>query len=366
MRSIVIILVLLTVNSYLFAQLQEPTGRRLRDIVEEKYPDNNVIIGGTTGSWSFGTFTGEIMSREFSYVTPENDFKQRLVFPSDTAGWNWDACDKWIDQIEKNNQILRIHGPISPQCSDWAKDDVRTAEELDNTMTKFMTALCNRYNGVKGFEYLDVVNEVIHDGKWHGSKPGIAGWENPWVNIGLDNDKNQTPLYIKKAFEIAKKHAPDLKFIFNHHEGPEDIGSWLLIKETITYLREQGLRIDGIGWQAHVNNGWATKVNITYLENLIDWAHANNLEFHITEASSWIRNEISQYELEMQATTYGRILETVLEKRSSGKVGWNIWHIDDRVSWYKERFPALFDSTGVAKPAYYSIQRILEKGTCKK
>ena len=99
-----------------------PSGRRLRNIVAAKFPGRRVLIGGTTGSWAFGTRTGQVMDREFSYVTPENDFKQAIVHPAPDT-WHWDRADAWLDHIVKHGQVLRIHGPVSPQCSRWAKDD---------------------------------------------------------------------------------------------------------------------------------------------------------------------------------------------------------------------------------------------------
>lgn len=57
--------------------------------------------------------------------------------------------------------------------------------------------------------------------------------ECPWYEIGLNDDPddpNSTPLYIIKAFQIANEHAPNLKFIYNHHENPEATASWELIK----------------------------------------------------------------------------------------------------------------------------------------
>lgn len=334
----------------------ELSDRTLREIVDDKYSDGTIIIGGTTGSWAFGTNTGLIMDREFNYVTPEDDFKQTIIHPDPTS-WNWDRSDAWLQHIIDNNQILRIHSPIGPQCSAWAKDDIRTAEELETNLREFLIAVCQRYNGNQGIEYMDVVNETIINGAWHTDKPGTS-WECPWYKIGLDNDTNQTPLYIKMAFEIAQEYAPDIKFIYNHHES--DLDSWKLIKETIIYLKNNGLRVDGIGWQAHVDNGFATTENMNGLRNMIDWAHSNDLEFHITEASVWLKNGNSQTYLEEQAATYKAILEVLLEKRSTGKVGWNIWHIDDGHGWHTEWYPSLFDDNYVAKPAYYAIQEVLE------
>ena len=348
-----------TANAAENAGPPEPSGRRLRDIVAEKFPDSRVIIGGTTGSWSFGTPTGAIMDREFSYVTPENDFKQAIVHP-DPDTWNWALAVAWVRHVAEKGQVLRIHGPVSPQCSRWAMGDERTPEELEQLMREFAIALCQRYNGKPGFISLDVVNEVAVKGKWHTNKPGTR-WELPWYMIGQDTDKNRTPLYIKMAFEIANQYAPDLKLIFNHHEDANEEGSWQLIKETIGYLRAAGLRVDGIGWQAHVDNGWATPSSIKKLKDLIGWAHANSLEFHVTEASVWIKGDLTPEVLELQAQTYGAIVTALLEKRGTGKVGWNTWHIDDPHSWHRQWHGGLFDGTYAAKPAYYAIQKALEQ-----
>ena len=275
-------------------------------------------MGGTTGSWAFGTSIGAILDREYSYVTPENDFKQHSIHPDNSATWRWAQADAWVDHIADKGQTLRIHGPIGPQCSRWAKNDARTASELDVNMRAYMAALCKRYNGVPGFQYLDVVNETVVNGAWHKDKPGLS-WECPWYRIGLDADPNATPSYIAAAFEIAQQYAPDIKLIYNHHEAPERTSSWTLIKQTIAYLRDRGLRVDGIGWQAHVDTGWASEENLAALRNLIDWAHDNALEFHITEASAWLKDGCASDDLQAQAATYRAILDVLLEKRSGGQ-----------------------------------------------
>lgn len=337
----------------------EPSGRRLRTIVEDKFPDQSMIIGGTTGSWAFGTNTGLIMDREFNYVTPENDFKQWNIHP-DPDTWNWVQPDAWLDHIHGNNQILRMHCPIGPQCSGWAQTDSRTAQELEQVMREFMQAVCERYDGEEGIVSMDVVNETVQGGSWKKNEAGTGGWEMPWYIIGLDTDTNRTPLYIRYAFEIASEYAPNLKLIYNHHEDPNSVSSWNLIKSTIGYLRNLGLRVDGIGWQAHVDNGWSTTANLNRLRDLIDWAHENGLEFHVTEASVWINGEHTEQAFQTQATTYRKIVEVLLEKRVNGKVGWNTWHIDDGHGWNIDRAPSLFDEAYEAKPAYYAIQEALE------
>lgn len=351
-----VILIICSIN--LQAQLPIPEGRRIREIVADKYPDGKLLIGATTGAWGFNEPIGEIMDREFSYVTPENDFKQSVV-RSDPNQWNWSHADAWLQHIIDNDQILRIHSPISPQCSKWAKDDNRTAEELSIELDTFMTALCQRYNGVEGIEYLDVVNEIaLSDGSWHHPKPGTDQWENPWLKIGQDDDPNQTPLYVEQAFAIANEHAPDLKQIINNHCHPGTEGMEK-VKETILYLRDKGYRVDGLGWQAHVEVGWATDENLQYLREVIDWCQSRNLEFHVTEFDAWIMNKYTQT-FEQQAYTYKAIMDVLLEKLDSLTIGWNTWHITDAAGWKTERIPSLFDDKYQPKPAYFAMQLALE------
>ncbi|MDP6118761.1 MAG: endo-1,4-beta-xylanase [Planctomycetota bacterium] len=338
-----------------------PEGRRIREIVADKYPEGNVYVGGTTGWRKRPRGSGLTMDREFSYVTPENDFKLSTIHPKPDV-WKWELADKWVAHCAKAKQVLRMHGPISPQCSTWAKTDTRTSEELRQCLTDFMTRLCKRYDKYEHVKWMDVVNEtVLQNGKWFGPREGTTKWENPWPKIGYDTTHPlKPPLYIKLAFEIATKHAPNTKLIINQHAGMED-AAWKKIKALVAYLRGKELRVDGIGWQAHIHVGWEKKKgNLTRLSQLIDWAHANDLSFHVTEQNVWLKGKEKDYEA--QAETFAAILRALLEKRDGGIVTWNVWNLSDGDSWKKmEKLDGcLFDRQYKPKPAYYALQRLLE------
>lgn len=340
-------------------EYNEPTGRRLRDIMAEKFPENNIIIGTTAGVWVFSYDIDILINKEFNYITPENEFKQKIIHPNNNT-WNFDGANTWIENAKRNEQIIRMHCPIGPQVSDWTKDDQRSANELEQNMNDFLIAVCTTYNKIENIKYMDVVNETVKNGEWFGHLKGIAEWENPWDLLGFQSDKYNTPKYIKKAFQICNQYAPNIKQLYNHHEEPGNIKSWNLIKETIITLKSEGIRIDALGWQAHVDNGWANDKNLDQLRELIDWTHQNSMEFHITEASSFIRNKLSTTELILQAETYSKIIAVLLEKLPGGNIGWNTWHITDAYSYRKELFPAIFDDQLSPKPAYYAIQNQLE------
>ncbi|MCP4858179.1 MAG: endo-1,4-beta-xylanase [Fuerstiella sp.] len=340
-----------------------PRGERLRDIVATHYPGGNVYIGGTTNWGKLARGSGVVLDREFGYVTPENDFKQSGVHPTPDR-WNWERTDAWVARCAERGQVLRMHAPIGPQCSRWAMADDRTAGELSRNLTEYMTAICKRYDGKPRVKWLDVVNETVTTkGEWHGPRSGTSRWENPWTIIGFDiNSELGVPLYIKMAFEIATRHAPNTELVLNQH-GSMEQPMWDKIKATILYLRAAGLRVDGLGWQAHIDVGWENKSdNLRHLGQLIDWAHANDLTFHITENNVWLKDKEKDYDA--QARTFGAIVKTLVEKSTTGVVTWNVWNISDGDSWsqmaaYKGCI--LYDDFS-AKPAYYAIQKTLMEG----
>ena len=338
-----------------------PKGRRLRDIVADVYPDGNVYVGGTTGWRKRPRGSGAIMDREFSYVTPENDFKQSTIHPGPGI-WKWTYADAWIKKCEEQRQILRLHAPISPQCSKWAKDDSRTPEELKQNLVEYTTALYKRYNTHKHVKWIDVVNEtVLSNGDWHGPRKGTDKWECPWTILGYDNNHPlKPPLYIKLAFEIANRHAPQKKLIINQNGGMEE-AMWDKVKALVPYLRQQGLRVDGIGWQAHIDVGWEKdKENMASLRALIDWAHTNKLSFHVTEQNVWLKAK--EKDFKAQAETFAAIMKVLLEMRGSGVVTWNVWNISDADAWQSEKRKegCLFDRQYKAKRGYYALQGLLE------
>ncbi len=333
----------------------------LREILDGKF-GGEFYLGATIASKQLGGIEEKLLIANFNYTVSENAVKQTTVHP-EPGVWDWSKFDPILKMAEKNDIMVRLHGPISPQASKWARNDSRKGAELEKNMTEYMTEQCKRYNGHPNIKWMDVVNETVErDGSWFGPKPGEEDWENPWTIIGSDSDKNKTPIYISRAFEIANKYAPTISLVYNQHGGMEP-EMWERVKETILYLKAKGLKVDGVGWQAHINSDEELPFDpkqLDYLSALIDWAHANELDFHVTEIDYRIQEEATDEYLKKQADAYANILKVLLSKRSSGVVTYNTWGLTDGSGRHADKARFMFSQEGEPKPAFYAIKEALE------
>lgn len=325
-----------------------------------------LLIGATLNYDEIYTKKGELFLKHFSYLTPANAAKQTRIHPKPNQ-WNWTEIDEFIDFANKHNLSVRLHGPISPQASKWVKNDHRTPKELAMMLEEFAVAFAKKFNDEPCVKYMDVVNEtILANGDWFGPKPGTNQWENPWLKIGLDD--NGYPIYLLKAFEIATTYAPNIKLIYNQNVGMET-ATWDKVKETILYLRSKGYRVDGIGWQGHLMLGAKRKDFVDNLEEtinkmaqLIDWAHENNLGFHITELDYLVK-DLSNIEAErkIQKTIYEKIIKLLIEKSKQGEVTLNLWDVGVREKKGKGIFQSIYDENYKPTPAFEVINKALRK-----
>ena len=325
---------------------------------------NAMVVGATLNHNELNTIKEQLFLKDFNYLTPANAAKQTKIHPTPKV-WNWQQIDDFISLAQKHDLQVRLHGPISPQASKWVKEDYRTPKELNQIMTEFATAFAMRFNSEPSVKWMDVVNEtILPNGKWFGPKEGTNKWENPWLKMGLD--ENGYPLYILKAFEIATKYASNIKLVYNQNAGMQT-KMWDKVKETILYIRSKGYRVDGIGWQGHIGLSPTTKalkentdVELKKLSKLIDWAHQNSLEFHVTELDYFTKDK-SQLKsgLKSQAEFYQKLINVLQEKTKSGLVTLNLWDISERTKKGKEGvFQSIYNSKFQPTPSYKIIKKI--------
>ncbi len=368
--------------------------RYIRDIIDAYYGNDVFSFGASATMWYHYSQSKPAVVRwakEFSYNTPENDCKQGFICEEPGAEWDSSPYMNHIDMARKYGQIIRSHSPIGPQVSKWALDDNRTAEELEEMLVTFVTGMSRdleRNSDV--VKWYDVVNETCagstqmgigyenensenvveyKSSDWFGPKKGNDTWENPWPKMGFETvdfegEKFTYPIYIRRAFEIAGANTKNVKLIYNEHGAIDNTEAWDKVKTTILYLRSQGLRIDGIGWQAHITLGWETQKNKEALQDMITWCYEHDLEFHITElnvALNWgsYDEELRNTTREGQASAIGGVVEVMLQNVGKGARGINVWVMQDNSE--IDTFGSLFSTELQPNLAYYTVRDLLIK-----
>ena len=147
--------------------------RKIKTILKDNnYDLNRFYVGTAINTNQLNTNAENLFLDEFTYSTPENCAKQSIIHPEPDI-WNWTRLESYLSFAEKNNIKIRIHGPISPQSSKWAKNDSRTKDELLNNMEEFLCSLSQKINNSPSVKWMDVVNETITtSGEWFSDKPG--------------------------------------------------------------------------------------------------------------------------------------------------------------------------------------------------
>jgi len=331
-----------------------------KKIISDEYNTNTFKFGATLNFYQFNTNVEQLFLKEFDYVVAENSFKQSIVHPEPNQ-WNWERVEAFLEFIKKNNLQMRVHGPIGPQSSTWAKTDSRTKDELIKNYEEFLTELCKKINDQENVKWMDVVNETIDNkANWTIEKIG-TGYQNPWTQIGENEDG--IPLYIIRSFEIANEYAPNISLVFNQHQGMQPV-MWDKVKETILYIKSKGLRVDGLGWQAHLRDNVILSLNkeqFDHLLSLIDWAHENDLDFHITEIDYRMTGDPpSSLEYDRQANGYTNILKALIAKRNNGVVTFNTWGVYDKNEGFNHEYKYLYDSNLNPKKAVDLLKSTLK------
>ena len=180
-----------------------------------------------------------IIKNHFNSITAENCMKSEELQPVE-GEFNFKLADQFVKFGEENNMYIIGHTLVwHSQAPKWFFTDATgkdvTREVLIERMKNHIFTVVGRYKGkVKGW---DVVNEAIEDdGSWRKTK---------FYNI-IGED------YIKLAFQFAHEADPDADLYYNDysmsHEGRRNT-----VVKMVKDLKSQGVRIDGVGLQGHMD-----------------------------------------------------------------------------------------------------------------
>ncbi|MGD7046345.1 endo-1,4-beta-xylanase [Jeotgalibacillus proteolyticus] len=314
---------------------------------------------------------GKILKHHYNSIVAENAMKPISLQPVE-GEFTWEAADKIVKFARKNDMELRFHTLVwHSQVPDWffvdedgnsmvnETDEQKRAENKElllNRLETHVKTVVKRYK--HDVDSWDVVNEAIDDGGFIRNSP--------WYQItGTD--------FIKVAFETARKYAaPDSKLYINDYntEVPNKRDA---LADLVADLLADGVPIDGVGHQAHIQIGWPS---IEDTQTSFELFSEMGLDNQVTELDvslyGWppdnaypTHDAIPAEDFISQADRYDQLFE-LYEEVDADLSSVTFWGIADNHTWLTDRAskytegggvdaPFVFDYQYKVKPSYWSL-----------
>lgn len=324
-----------------------------------------------------------LICEQFNAVSPESVLKPEYIHPAPDV-WDYSQGDAYCEFASQHGLKALGHTLMwHNQTPDffWLNPDgsVRTDEEMRNTLVTYIENTATHFAG-KVYAW-DVVNEIVSE---EGGYRSDKGWEKYYRG-----DKDDL---VALAFSTAQRCDPNAELYYN------DYNMWRQSKvdgvvHLVKMLQERGIRIDGVGIQAHWGLNYpdmkdvektidrlydlGVKVMITELDvDMLPFSKEGQMTGKAMYDPALQREEFMRYlnpyaqglpsEIDEQiAERYAEIFNTLLSRRDKlSRV--TFWGLHDGVSWKNDypipnrtNYPLPFDRKLNKKAAYYAI------GQCK-
>lgn len=282
----------------------------------------------------------QLIAQQFAIVTPENEMKWANVEP-ERGTFKFENGDYIVGKAADADQAVRGHTLIfDAQLPPWVQTLDRN--ELARATEEHIRRVVGRWAG--RIAVWDVVNEPITD------------------QGALKRTPFQRKLgagHIAMAFRVAQRADPKAKLHVNEI-GAEGIGPksdrlYALVRD----LKAQGVPIDGVGFQVHLNLGGLPP---TFVDNLRRFA-ALGVEIAITEADVALKLPPSARDLRAQARSYADVVRSCRAVRACRYL--TVWGFTDGRSWISLQpgmgAATLLDEQLRPKPAFTAVQRALAR-----
>lgn len=292
------------------------------------------------GAFNFDERYKEVLSTEFSYVTPENVSKWSALQPNGPDEYDFAPLDAFLENAEANKQLFKGHVLVwHEQLPNFINDET-SPEDLARLSENHINTVLNRYAG--RIYAWDVVNEAVNeDGSLRDSI---------WLQkLGKE--------FIANAFYQAKAADPHAQLLYNDFNieriNPKSNGVYNLVKELV----EAGVPIDGVGFQMHLSAEFAptTEQIVENIERFTDLGLTVNVSELDVRIAKLPWDQATK--LAVQKQVYHRVVDACM--RVSGCEAVTTWGLTDRYSFVDIAFgaddPLQLDEDYGRKPAYYAM-----------
>lgn len=307
----------------------------------------NVEFGTAFSSYLAGDpIYSQIVAREFSSVTPENEMKWESLEP-EMGQYAWEKADQIVAFARSHGQKVRGHTLVwHNQLPPWLKEEAFSPQELRELLRTHIHTVVGRYRGVVW--QWDVVNEAFND-------DGSFRYTLWYRAFG-------GPDYIAWAFRWAKEADPQALLFYNDYNLEFASPKATAVLAFLSRLKAEGVPIDGVGFQEHVSLRYGFPHAQDLLEHIGRFVDAG---FYVAFTEVDVRMPLPRDNVKdlAQAQVFAQLLATCLTLKGRC-LSFSIWGLPDKYSWVPSYFPGEGAATPFAddytpKPAWHQMGLVL-------
>ncbi|MCL3862450.1 endo-1,4-beta-xylanase [Actinotalea sp. K2] len=330
----------------------------LRDVLADRFD-----VGVAVGPQDLAGPSGLLVRRHFGAVTPENAMKPAWIQPLE-GELSFEASDQVTDfavihGLDVHGHTLVWHrstpdwfftGPDGQDLTSSPQDQELLLSRLETHTRAVAEHLRERYGDDDPVRSWDVVNEAIDPTQPDGLR------RSRWYDV-------LGPDYLAHAFRIADEAFPEAALFLNDYDTDYP-GKRRAMAQVVQDLLDQGVPIDGVGHQLHVN----LDRPVERIGQTLDELASLGVRQAVTELDVALAapgrpgSGLPTPELlEEQAAYYGQVMD-LLVARSADIDTVSVWGVHDGRSWLRTwresrrlEAPLLFDDELQAKPAFWAV-----------
>jgi endo-1,4-beta-xylanase len=305
------------------------------------------------------TGAADFIANQFNVVVAENVMKASELAPAAEGQYDFRTADELVNYAISRGLKVRGHTLIwHNQVPAWMFVDGGQTVSRAVLVARMQRYIADVVGHFKGRVYAwDVINEAFVFGE-NNVKTDAGGMRlSPWREI-IGED------FIAIAFAAAAKADPAALLFYNDYETQEP-RKVAAISQMVTQLKASGVKIDGIGHQAHYT---VVHPPLEVFEQAVIAYGRLGMTQHVTELDLALNGDIMQNRvtsatpalLALQAQRYGDFFKLFIRHQQLISAVL-VWGIDDAHSWLTQwpmpRFeaPLLFDRQRQPKPAFWAV-----------
>ena len=299
------------------------------------------------------------VQQQCAVVVAENAMKPAELAAAGEGRYDFSAADALVDSALARGLKVRGHTLIwHNQVPAWMfveNGQTVSRATLIARLQRYVTDVVTHFKG-RVFAW-DVVNEAISFGEGDVKTDADGLRLSPWRTI-------IGPEFIAMAFRAAAAADPAALLFYNDYEtqNPRKVAA---ISKLVKRLKAEGVKIDGIGHQAHYT---VTHPPMAAFEQALIAFGKLGVTQHVTELDIALNADLMRDQvkaatpelLALQAERYADFFRLFI-KHQSHVSAVLVWGLDDEHSWLRywptKRFeaPLLFDAARQPKPAFWAV-----------